>query len=218
MPDRIIQSADGSRVAIEVTTLTRESAKELRKACNLAGGPAEQLRHTWTVRLLRKTWINRVSPSLMRLLIDLEAAGVKRLSLNDREGEQALIERLREVHAVEISSVDGPGWILFSSRHIGVAASDGSALNDVASYVINDPMRVDNARKVRSTGLAHRHLILFVDSQAAQRISVEQALRSRFLPLAPPAIGDAFTGIWIAVDERAPVARWTRELGWTFVN
>lgn len=146
MVDLVIETADRSRVAVEVTTLTPEESAKFHAACSQFGGPCDSLGRTWSVRFLRSTRIKKVAESLLALLGKLEAVGTSRVDVNNwTEDERHFVDRLRSLGVVAVSSVKGPGWILTVNRIIGAAAASGEILTAVATNILNDPKRDDNA-------------------------------------------------------------------------
>lgn len=218
MVDLIIETAGQQRVAVEVTTLTPELSARFHAECLRLGGPYDSLGRTWTVRFLRSVKIKnkKVAESILALLRDLEAADKSHVDVNNwTENDQPFVDRLRSLGGVEVTSVEGPGWILFVNRTIGTAASSGEILTEVAINILNDPKRDDNARKLTATDLEHRQLFIIVSRHAGPvRIAVEQALQQGFLPSAHPSASDDYTGVWIAVNDSLPTAYWTRQSGW----
>ena len=209
MVDFVVDAADGTRVAVEVTTLTRGESVKFHKASAEFGGPAGDLGRTWCVRFLHSTTVKKVAAPLHALLRELEKTGVERA---DRKGDDpSIVNCLNTLGVIEVYSVDGPGWILAVGREIGALTISGDILRSVATEVTNDPRRND-APKLKATGLAHRHLFILVSPHAGPtRIEVEEALKGRFLPSAPPTVPEDFTGVWVGVSDLQPAARWTRE-------
>lgn len=220
MVDFVLQTTDGSRVAVEVTTLTPERQKKFSAALTQLLGPTQDLHRTWIVQLRPSLNIKNAQPRVKTLLRDLEVAAIDRVDWRRGWDESEIAHRTREAGVIAAHSVEGPGWIIITNTNIGTCAATGEILTQVASDLFSDPRRTDNQEKLTQTGLAHRHLFIVVTRYAGHTSScVVQALSSRFLPQAPPIENEAYTGVWVASDAyHLPVAFWTREADWNYAQ
>ncbi|GAA5105286.1 hypothetical protein [Haloechinothrix salitolerans] len=225
--DLIVDATDGRRIAIEITQLT--SADFLRLQDHFKKyltGPIDTLSYTWIVRFTETINIKQNAESIITLLRNLEQAGIYNLRENAQQppgseghDKEVYVRQLRNLALLEVYAVAGPGWILYANTTVGTSNATGEILSTIVSDVVNDPDRNDNAIKLRSSSLDHRHLFIWVGNPSEPvRHAVEQALRSEFLPTTPPSVPSDYTGAWIAVSGNSPIALWERDAGWQTIS
>lgn len=209
--DYQLMTADGERVALEVTTSAVRSDLRTASAREKRGWTTDGLANDWFLSFTRGLKVRELYEQRRELLLQLEAVGIERLDARDDEHHADLRRRLTEVGIRRATAVAAAGPsganIYFGSVTVGT-----SAPSDVSAAVEVEAWKPDNRTKLGSAG----HLFVWIDATASD---ANAAMSFGALPEglnAPPELAAAWAapGPYRDVDYLAnPVWLWTNDLG-----
>lgn len=207
--------ANGSHLAVEVTTATDPSLRELWAAVAEHHWTFSDLRWSWGLVIRPDTRVGVLHRAVGLLLAELEGRGVDRYNAaepHDKPGRE-----LTDLGVRYAKAVPGPGEPVVLVGTVGPADwFDGS---NVCEAVEREAAKADNCRKLLAAGAGE--LFVWVDPHAS---SAHAALSGDVsLPQRPPRLPAGITGVWAArsivrPDGRAGAAvvlRGDPRTGWT---
>jgi hypothetical protein len=175
------------------------------------------LRFEWWVQFPAHVNVKKEMPGLVRLLEELEAAGIEKAKSDAGGDGWTHIPRLAHHgvrYALRAREIGPPGRIRPMANGIDIGAGDDpEAIVQYAERVA--AADAGNLKKLRASGLDDLHL--FVRALGQRPVGI--ALENRRTPSRDPRLLAPLTGIWIAGDtERSPIAFFHRDHGWALVD
>jgi hypothetical protein len=211
---------NGERTALEVTASTDRRYLQFLAVLGdeSRGGQfvsAERCQKDWWVHPEEGARIDRIKRKLDEYLWPIEESGLAEFLAPVDAYEQEAVRRIWRDLRVDSGQV--VRWK--PPRRIGIAAPGRGGFVDerhIARAVEKEAAKRDNIGKLEASGLAERHLFVFIDSSNHHAWG---PMVSGMVPAAAPALPDAITHAW-AVSSSGMLHRFralifTREGGWS---
>lgn len=218
---------DGIHEALEITTLADE-----RTRTNLGHWQKRGPGFTATIPGLSQAWTIMVDPTFNSKALKSRLAGWLRALEGDGITETGRWDSGRiYVHPVT-NAIVGAGVIIASviagppagMISFGYAsdipcrpASDPNHITTAVSDALALPRHMADAEKLAASGVAVRHLFLWVDPLT--RLDIGRAL-TLGTPTAPPAVDPRITAVWLGLPNESGVSvlRWSAAEGWRYAR
>lgn len=185
-----LEFADGSRVAVEVTTATDSPLRELWAAVSDRCWTFPGLQRSWSLVIRHDTRVDALHRAAGTLLAELERLGIYRVNAYEPDDARATkLATLGVRYARAVEESEQP--IVFVGT---VGLGDWYDGSDICEAVEREAAKTDNVRKLLAAGGGE--LFVWVDHHAANAHAALSGVVT--LPTRSPRLPDAVTAVWAA--------------------
>jgi hypothetical protein len=214
--------------AMEVTSATDGPARAITNEWSKGG--------TLTVPGLASNWMVRVRPVDPRgmrsrmaclrsrigdILTEFKSKGIDQFHDDRYFPEPELAAKVGDlgIRQILLLGPQGAGRVHVEpwypiERSAGFVQSDGNSLADWIGEWLSDPEQADNLTKLRSSGLAERHLFVVLPTLPMAPFEVFNVFFNETPPNHDPVLPEEVSHVWAAADSDHLGWRWSRADGW----
>ena len=202
--DLEIQYRDGRRGAAEVVSTRDRDRTALERAVGKRGYvQSEELTRLWMVNVVPGTVIRRIEPETFSLLVQLEKAGIDRLTRADRHPLTRTATGLGIVSCWSAmpTSKHPPGFYIWpdaSAAWVG----DGDGVRRFCEEFLADENQADVLAKLNQEALDERHAVVIL---SVDQLGHHTAIDTGALPTVPPLLPPEVDWLWVIASKSPPV-------------